>query len=165
MVMQEARASCGCASLEREPLVSEQGDTGVDGGGVIETPLAGFDLGQRGVEAQCGPIGKVRGDRLSDIGDGKNPRLDDNCLRGKAPWITRAVEPLMMLQYGLGNRPAKLEALNDVVASLWMGPDELHFERSQLAGLAEDLGRNIDLADVVDQPCEKDSANPILRQT
>ena len=126
-------ASCGSASLEREPFVPEQGDAGVDGRGVVQTPLAGFDLGQRGFQAQRGPIGAVRRHRFGDIGNGKDPRLDDNGLRGEAPRIAGAVEPLMMLQYGLGNGPGKLDAFDDVVSGLRMGLDELHFDRSQLA--------------------------------
>jgi hypothetical protein len=116
--------------LEREPLGPEQGEAGINGRRIVETPFAGFDLRQRGVQALGGPIGAVRRDRLDDVGDGEDPRLDDDGFRGEAPRIARAVEPLMMLQNGLRDRPGKLDALDDVVAGLRVRSDELDFERA-----------------------------------
>ena len=101
---------------------------------------------QRSVEAEGGSIRPMRSDRLGDVSDGKHARLDDNSLPGQAPGITRAIKPLMMLKHGLGDRPGELDALDDVVACLRMGPDKLDFEGDQLSWLAKDFGRNVDLA-------------------
>ena len=77
--------------------------------------------------------------------------------------IARAVEPFVVLQDDLRDRPGKLDALHDLIAGLHMGLEHLIFERRQLAGLAQQLGGYIDLADVVDRGGEEEALDLLFR--
>ena len=67
-----------------------------------------------------------------------------------------------MLQDDLRDRPGKLDALHDLIAGLHMGLDHLVLERRQLAGLAQEFGRDIDLADVMDRGGEEEALDPLF---
>ena len=53
---------------------------------------------------------------------------------------------------------------HDLIAGLHMGLDQLVLERRQLSGLAQELGRDIDLADVVDRGGEEKALDPLFIQ-
>ena len=151
-------------SMELEALLTEESYAGVDNSRVVETALPGLDFVQRGVEAERRPIGAMCQHRVHHVGDRQDLGLDQNGLTFEVVRVARAVEPLVMLQDHLADGPGKVDALYDVITGLRMGLDHLEFERRQLAGLAQELGRDIDLADIVDRRGEEEALDLPFRQ-
>ena len=70
----------------------------------------------------------------------------------------------MMLKHDLGRWPRKVYGLQYVVTKLGVDLNHTVFEFVQLTGLAENLGRYTDLADVVNQSGHTDSFGLFLRK-
>ena len=95
----------------------------------------GLDLGQSRIETEPGAIGTMRHHRVDYIGDRQDLGLDQDVLAFEVVRVARAVEPLVMLQDGLGDGPGKLDTLYDVISGLRVGLDHLEFEQRKLPGL------------------------------
>ncbi len=57
---------------------------------------------------------------------------------------------LVVLKHHLRNRPREIHVPEDLVADLGVGADQGELDLGQGAGVAQDLGRHVDLADIVD---------------
>ena len=70
-----------------------------------------------------------------------------------------------MLQDDLRDPPGQIDALDDVIAGLRMDLEELVFERRQLAGFVQDLGRYVNLAGVVEGSRDEKVFDPLFAET
>jgi hypothetical protein len=77
----------------------------------------------------------VRCHRLHHVRHRQDARLEQDFLAFEAPRITAAVHPLMVLAHDLGDRPRKIDVLEDLVALLGMGLDHLELDRREFSRL------------------------------
>ena len=85
-------------------------------------------------------------------------------MAAKPVGVAGTVQALVMLQHHGGDRPGELYVLEDLVAGFRVGTDDGHLDVGEGARLAEDLGRHLDLAYVVQSRRQEDAANPVVRQ-
>jgi hypothetical protein len=87
--------------FELKPLLPEQGKARVHSLRVIEHALAGFNLNKCGMDAVSWPVGPVGGDGIHYVGYGDNQGFPKDLITLKAPWISGAVQPLVILKHYL----------------------------------------------------------------
>src|SRR5689334_20789595 len=69
-----------------------------------------------------------------------------------------------MLKDDIGYGPWEFDRLENIVADLGMGLDELVFDGGQLVGLAQNLRRDIDLSKVMDNAGQPETMNLVFGQ-
>ena len=106
----------------------------------------------------------MRHHRLDDVGHADDPRLKADLVALRALWIAGAVETLVMLQDCCCHGPRHVYILHDVVARLAVRFDQRILSRSEFARPRQNLGGNLDLADVVDQARHIEAVDAFFRQ-
>ena len=96
----------------------------------------------------------MRGHGLHGIGDGENARFEDNLLAFQPFRVTGAVYALVVLEDDVANGPRKVDVLDDLEADFRVRLDNLVLGRRQSSRPVQYLGRDIDLADIVDAGAE-----------
>ena len=139
------RNSCG----QLVALLSEEPQARIDNVRVICGSSSPLDLGEGLVDPESRTVRPVRGHRLDHVGHRHDSRLEQDRLAFQALGIAAAVHPLVMLQGDVRHRPRKFDMLQNVVTRLRMSLDQHELGCAELAGFGEYLGRDADLADVV----------------
>ena len=93
--------------------------------------------------------GTMRRHGLDDVGDRKDSGLSEDRVASQPERVPRPVDPLVVLQDDVGDRPGEVDGPQDFVRRLRVCLHQRHLERREGTGLGEDLGRNRELADVV----------------
>ncbi len=113
------------------------------------------DLVESDLDSVPWPVGAVRGHGFDDVGYGDDACAYKDLFALEAPRVAGAVHPLVVLADHLGHRPGEVDAGDDVVSGLGVLLDEFELGSGQLAGPAQDLRGDRDLADVVDGGCRR----------
>ena len=106
----------------------------------------------------------MRRHRLHHIRHRQNPRLQENLLSRQTQRISRSVQPFMMLPHDPRHRPGKLDVLQDIIPRLRMRLDQAELHLRQLRRFAQDLRRQRDLPDVVEERRHPDSVEILIRK-
>ena len=127
---------------------------------VVACAPSADDFLQRLAGAERGTIGAMGTHGLDDVGDRQDARLEDDLLASQLVRIAGAVQPFVVLERGLGDRPDKVNLLEDVRSELRVCFDDAELVVADLGRLGEDFGGHGDLADVVDIAGDAQALDP-----
>ena len=101
--------------------------------------------------AHRGPVWSARDHRLVGVGDGDDPRPDRDLLAGEPVRVAAAVVPLVVVEHDRRRVAQRAGLLEDDLADLGVLGDDPPLRLVELARLGEDLVRDRELAQVVEQ--------------
>ena len=78
--------------------------------------------------------------------------------------IARAVQPLLMLQDDIRNRPREIYRVQNIVSQLRVTFNQTKFNLIQMAGLAENFGRHVNFPQIMHQRRQSNAFDFMLRQ-
>jgi len=108
-----------------------------------------LDLLQSRLDIKRRQIRPVRNHRLDHVDDGEDARERGDLITSQPLRIAAAVQALVMVEDGVGDLTREAGELQEVAAGPAVLLDDGELRRAQARGLAEDLSRHGDLADVV----------------
>ena len=149
---------------QRIAMLMEERQAGIGHVGIIELATMLGDFVQRDLDAEAGPVGSMGMHGFDHVGNGDDAGFQQDRIAPETVGVAAAVQALVMLLDNAGNRPGEIDGLEDLVAGLGMLLDEGELQFGEPPRLAEDFGRNPDLADVMDHAGQLDAFDLCLRQ-
>jgi len=138
---------------EREPLLADERDGGLASCRIVTSACSVLELGHGHFDRQRGPVGPVADHRLDDVGD-----CQDACLCRISPSRRPAGYPEPSRRSCAdGSSPPRFARSRSSRRRLRRRRrvgDELHLGLAEPSRLGEDLGRQDDLADVVQESAD-----------
>ena len=104
--------------------------------------------------AEAATVGAVARHRVVRVADEDDPRLERDLLAGEPVRIAGAVPALVAVAHDRADLLEPVDRSDDPLAELGMGLDDQPLRLGQATGLREDLARDADLADVVEERSE-----------
>ena len=92
---------------------------------------------ERFVHAEHWAVGTVGRHGFDHIRHGDDLGLKKDFVSGKSVGVAGPVEPLMMLEDDVRDRPGELNAFKDIIPDLRVDLDEVHFGIAQFRGLCQ----------------------------
>src|SRR5450830_832287 len=116
---------------------------------IVKYPARMGNLLQRNFQSQARTIWAMRGYRLNHVGHAKNACFKKNLIAFESLWIARTIHAFMVLQHDFCDWPWEVDGFKYFVAALGMFLDDAKFQYGELSRLAENFGRNSNLANIV----------------
>ncbi len=102
--------------------------------------------------------------RFNHIRHGDNSGLLTNLIALEAVRVAGTVQTLMVLQNNIKNRPWKLYILENLIALLRVGFNQLELNIGQFSRRIQNLSRNMDFTDVVNTGTKANGGHLFLTQ-